>query len=167
MEIIPSIEAGKYDPAHFAPRNDRSDAHRIIIGQETCAKLDSMRLFMVRPHSVSTVLTSLQIGAGAIGCEMLKNFAMLNVATSDGKITVTDNDLIEMSNLNRQFLFRKKDIRTPKSTTAAAAAKAMNPAVRIVAEQDKVGTETEAKYDDEFFEVRNLNFFFCFGHLFA
>lgn len=85
---------------------------------------------------------------------MIKNFAMLNVATSDGKITVTDNDLIEMSNLNRQFLFRKKDIRTPKSTTAAAAAKAMNPAMRIQAEQDKVGTETEAKYDDEFFEVR-------------
>lgn len=45
-------------------------------------------------------------------------------------------------------------MQTPKSTTAGAAAKAMNPAIRVVAEQDKVGTETEGKYDDEFFEVR-------------
>ncbi len=42
---------------------------------------------------------------------MLKNFALLSIATSDGRVTITDNDLIEMSNLNRQFLFRKKDIR--------------------------------------------------------
>lgn len=48
---MPSVEDGKYDPAHFAPRNDRSDAHRIIVGQETCAKLDSFRLFMVRLNS--------------------------------------------------------------------------------------------------------------------
>jgi molybdopterin/thiamine biosynthesis adenylyltransferase len=42
---------------------------------------------------------------------MLKNFAMLGVAAgSNGHITVTDNDLIEKSNLNRQFLFRPKDI---------------------------------------------------------
>ena len=49
------------------------------------------------------------VGAGAIGCEMMKNFAMLGVATN-GKIILTDNDLIEKSNLNRQFLFRPKDI---------------------------------------------------------
>lgn len=47
VEILPSVEDGKYNPAHFAPRNDRSDAHRIVLGQDTCAKLESMRLFMV------------------------------------------------------------------------------------------------------------------------
>ena len=49
-----------------------------------------------------------QVGAGAIGCEMLKNFAMMGVGAcaDDGCIYVTDMDIIEKSNLNRQFLFR-------------------------------------------------------------
>lgn len=35
---------------------------------------------------------------------MLKNYAMLGVGTSDkGLVTVTDNDIIEKSNLNRQY----------------------------------------------------------------
>lgn len=52
-----------------------------------------------------------QVGAGAIGCELLKNFALMGVGSGrDGLIRVTDNDFIELSNLNRQFLFRPKDI---------------------------------------------------------
>lgn len=47
------------------------------------------------------------VGCGAIGCEMLKNYALLGVGSgTEGVITITDNDLIEKSNLNRQFLFR-------------------------------------------------------------
>jgi ubiquitin-activating enzyme E1 len=54
------------------------------------------------------------VGAGALGCEFLKNFAMMGVAAADccsgggkqGEITVTDDDVIEKSNLSRQFLFR-------------------------------------------------------------
>ena len=63
------------------------------------------------------------IGAGAIGCELLKNFAMLGLGSGQGgQITLTDPDIIEVSNLNRQFLFREKHLRKPKSVTAAAAA---------------------------------------------
>jgi tRNA A37 threonylcarbamoyladenosine dehydratase len=43
------------------------------------------------------------IGAGAVGCELLKNYAMLGIGTQNqGGITVTDPDVIENSNLNRQ-----------------------------------------------------------------
>jgi len=42
---------------------------------------------------------------GAIGCELLKNIAMTGIWTK-GKITISDPDCIELSNLNRQFLFR-------------------------------------------------------------
>ena len=61
------------------------------------------------------------IGAGAIGCELLKNYAMLGLGTGkNGGITITDPDVIEVSNLNRQFLFREKHLRKPKSQIAAA-----------------------------------------------
>ncbi len=48
-----------------------------------------------------------QVGAGAIGCELLKNFAMMGVGCStEGAVYVTDMDIIKKSNLNTQFLFR-------------------------------------------------------------
>lgn len=51
------------------------------------------------------------MGSGAIGCEMLKNWAMMGVGAGEGgDIHVTDIDTIEISNLNRQFLFREGDI---------------------------------------------------------
>ncbi len=52
-----------------------------------------------------------KVGSGAIGCEMLKNFAMMGVGCGHGgHVYVTDMDSIEKSNLNRQFLFRSWDI---------------------------------------------------------
>lgn len=53
----------------------------------------------------------LKVGAGAIGCELLKNFSMIGLgAGPHGHVYVTDMDTIEKSNLNRQFLFRSWDI---------------------------------------------------------
>jgi molybdopterin/thiamine biosynthesis adenylyltransferase len=40
------------------------------------------------------------VGCGAIGCELLKNFSMLNIGMH-GCVTITDPDHIETSNLNR------------------------------------------------------------------
>lgn len=55
-------------------------------------------------------------------------------------MVVTDPDHIETSNLNRQFLFREKHLRKPKSATAAAAVSQMNPRLKghIKARLDKV-----------------------------
>ena len=103
------------------------------------------------------------IGAGAIGCELLKNYAMLGVGTGKGdekagkkagSIVLTDPDVIEVSNLNRQFLFREKHLRKPKSSTAAAAAIAMNKELKgnVVARLDKVHDGTRHIFSDQFFE---------------
>ncbi|KAH8025177.1 hypothetical protein HPB51_004190 [Rhipicephalus microplus] len=92
------------------------------------------------------------VGAGAIGCELLKNFAMMGIGGNDGLIHVTDMDVIERSNLNRQFLFRPEDVGRMKSERAATAVLQMNPEVNIEVHEDRVGPETENIYNDDFFE---------------
>jgi ubiquitin-activating enzyme E1 len=77
------------------------------------------------------------VGTGALGCEFLKNFALMGLATREGgTVHCTDNDRIEVSNLNRQFLFRAKNVGHPKSLTAAEAAKVMNPEFRVNAMEE-------------------------------
>ncbi len=67
------------------------------------------------------------IGAGALGCEYVKAFALMGVGCSaEGKVTVTDNDNIEVSNLNRQFLFRKNNVGESKSKVACQIAHDIN-----------------------------------------
>ena len=65
-------------------------------------------------------------------------------------LTLTDPDVIETSNLNRQFLFREKHLRKPKSSTAAAAAVQMNKDLKghIVARLDKVHDATSHIFTD-------------------
>jgi ubiquitin-like 1-activating enzyme E1 B len=51
------------------------------------------------------------VGAGGIGCELLKNM----VLTGFGEIHIVDLDTIDLSNLNRQFLFRHEHIKKSKA----------------------------------------------------
>ena len=73
-------------------------------------------------HCVSTAKV-LVVGAGGIGCELLKNL----VLTGFADLTVIDLDTIDVSNLNRQFLFRKHNVGQSKSEVATEAVLKMNP----------------------------------------
>ncbi|KAJ4306794.1 E1 ubiquitin-activating protein uba2 [Collariella sp. IMI 366227] len=71
----------------------------------------------------------LMVGAGGIGCELLKNL----VLSGFGEVHVVDLDTIDLSNLNRQFLFRQEHIKKSKALVAKEVAAKFNPAVKIVA----------------------------------
>ena len=123
------------------PTGSRYDGQIAVFGKEFQDKIANINEFLV--------------GAGAIGCEMLKNWAMIGLSTGPkGKITITDMDQIEKSNLNRQFLFRPKDVGKLKSQCAAEAVQAMNPDLKgkITALPDRVGPETEHIFDEKFWE---------------
>ena len=97
------------------------------------------------------------VGAGALGCEFLKNFAMMGIGVADdGMVTLTDDDTIERSNLSRQFLFRNSDVGKSKSDASAAATKAMNPAIKLTPMQDRVSPLTEDIFNDKFWKSLSL-----------
>ncbi|CAI5704559.1 hypothetical protein KXD40_001478 [Peronospora effusa] len=139
VECLPdAVFAGA--PDEFAPVGSRYDGQIVVFGRKLQEKIQSLNMFLV--------------GAGAIGCEMLKNWAMLGVASNkDGIIYITDMDTIEKSNLNRQFLFRSKDVQQAKSSVAAQAIKIMNPDVNVQAYVSRVGAESEDQFNDDFFET--------------
>ncbi|KAF3310626.1 E1 ubiquitin-activating protein [Orbilia oligospora] len=123
------------------PIGSRYDAQIAVFGKEFQEKIQNTKEFLV--------------GAGAIGCEMLKNWAMIGLATGpNGSIHVTDMDSIERSNLNRQFLFRAPDVGKLKSECAAAAVAVMNPELngKITSMRDRVGEDTEDTFNEDFWE---------------
>jgi ubiquitin-activating enzyme E1 len=129
LESLPSELPSEAD---CQPQNSRYDGQIAVFGAKFQSKIGQHRQFLV--------------GSGAIGCEMLKNWSMMGVAVQgQGKIYVTDLDTIEKSNLNRQFLFRPKDLGKFKSTAAAATVVDMNPDLsgHIDSRQEAVGPDTE------------------------
>lgn len=86
----------------------------------------------------------LVVGAGGIGCELLKNL----VLTGFKNIEVIDLDTIDVSNLNRQFLFQKKHVGKSKAQVAKESALHFCPSANIVAYHDSI---MNPDYNVEFF----------------
>ncbi|EOY34576.1 Ubiquitin-activating enzyme E1 1 isoform 2, partial [Theobroma cacao] len=139
FDSVESLPAEPLDPSDFKPLNSRYDAQISVFGSKLQKKLEDSKVFIV--------------GSGALGCEFLKNVALMGVSCgSQGKLTITDDDVIEKSNLSRQFLFRDWNIGQAKSTVAASAAASINPQLKIEALQNRVGPETENVFNDTFWE---------------
>ncbi|KAK3297821.1 uncharacterized protein B0H64DRAFT_132239 [Chaetomium fimeti] len=93
----------------------------------------------------------LMVGAGGIGCELLKNL----VLTGFGEVHVVDLDTIDLSNLNRQFLFRQEHIKKSKALVAKEVAEKFNPAVKIVAHHANI---KDAEFSIEWFSSFRIVF---------
>lgn len=91
----------------------------------------------------------LVVGAGGIGCELLKNL----VLTGFTQIEVIDLDTIELSNLNRQFLFQKVHVGKPKAIIARESVLKYNPNANIIAYHDSI---MNVKYNVDYFKQFNM-----------
>ncbi|MBO6868508.1 MAG: HesA/MoeB/ThiF family protein [Thalassococcus sp.] len=88
-----------------------------VIGAEAQARLAKVSVLVV--------------GAGGLAAPVLQYLAGAGV----GSLRVVDADVVSLSNLHRQTLFRAAQVGMPKVIAAQDALSGLNPDVRIIAEQ--------------------------------
>jgi molybdopterin/thiamine biosynthesis adenylyltransferase len=78
--------------------------------------------------------SALVIGAGGLGSPNVLYLAAAGV----GRLGIVDDDVVSLSNLNRQILHRTADVGSPKVASAARAVRELNPAVSVELWQERV-----------------------------
>ncbi len=99
----------------------------------TDAELDRYARHIVLPHVGGSGQRKIKaahilvIGAGGIGSAVIPTLA----ASGIGQLSIVDDDVVELSNLQRQTLFATADIGRAKVDVAAEQISALNPHVRV------------------------------------
>ncbi|KAF1796754.1 hypothetical protein V8B55DRAFT_1451843 [Mucor lusitanicus] len=102
-----------------------------VLGQELYNKVANSKILLV--------------GAGGIGCELLKDLVMSGFKD----IVVIDLDTIDISNLNRQFLFQRQHVKKAKAHVAKESALKFNSAAKIESLQSNI---KESQFNVQWFK---------------
>ena len=124
-------------------KKDRYYYEKIILGLDLVEKLKALNIFI--------------IGAGALGCEIMKILSLMGVSTAENaNIILTDNDSIEISNLNRQFFFNTKHVGKNKALVCCEEIKKINPNINCIPLDKLVNHESEDIFSDSFWSNINI-----------
>lgn len=77
------------------------------------------------------------VGAGGLGAPV----ALYLAAAGVGRIGLIDSDAVDISNLQRQVLYRTADVGRPKLDAARAALLGLNPEIQIVTHEARLSAE--------------------------
>jgi adenylyltransferase/sulfurtransferase len=81
------------------------------------------------------------IGAGGIGSAVIPALAGAGI----GRLTIIDDDLVELANLHRQPLFTEADLGQPKAGLAAGLVRRLNSFVEVSPVQQRIDTSNATK----------------------
>jgi adenylyltransferase/sulfurtransferase len=87
----------------------------------------------------------LVVGAGGLGCGALPYLAAAGV----GSITILDADVIELSNLARQVLYKTDEVGASKAIKAAEALRDLNPAIVVTGVAENLTVENASNYTEK------------------
>lgn len=80
----------------------------------------------------------LLVGMGGLGAPA----ALYLAAAGVGTLTIADDDQLHISNLQRQILYRTRDVSRPKAELAKQLLLALNPLIEVVALTERLAGET-------------------------
>ena len=147
---------GKYTPLDndiFIDMSPLSGVHKYTsnYSHRSAEFLDKELIKLIRKQTI------FMIGAGALGCEISKNLGMLDFCTGiKSGFYITDMDTVELSNLNRQFLFRNDSINKFKSDEIVKRMEEYAPKMKTLAYREAVGKESDNIFNSVFWKNKSI-----------
>ena len=124
---LPSVSDADGEPFIFVRNHSNDSANQREL--EQYSRHLSLQGFGPQCQDRLKKSSVLVIGAGGLGCPALQYLTAAGV----GKIGIMDDDVIEISNLQRQVLFSHQDRGKNKARIAASRLSALNPYIEITA----------------------------------